>query len=214
MKAFVNHWGPISLVLAGVTAIIAIFGPWDFTQRVLLALITCMFLHFFEEFWFPGGFPYVGVKVMLGRDETDPKKWGANNLCSLFGNWGFLLVVYVLPLFLPQVRFLTLAAVMFAFLELFQHLLMFNVRLKRIYNPGLISAVFGMTPIAIYYFVSIAGTGLYAWYDFVIAIVWFVAAFLFFFRSPVYWKLGKVEGYDFTPRAAFGPELKNIEANA
>ena len=210
MKTFINHWAPVSLVLGILTALIAVFGPWDFTQRVLIALAACAFLHFFEEFWWPGGFPYVGVKVMLGKDEPDPSKWNANNLSSIFGNWGFLILVYVAALLLPQVRFLTLAAVLFSFLELLQHLVVFNVRLKRIYNPGIITAVFGMTPVSIYYLINTAGMGLYAWYDYVLAFVWVVAVFVFCFRSPLYWSLGKKEGYPFTPRAAFGPELKHV----
>ena len=76
---------------------------------------------------------------MLGSNETDSQKWGVNNLNSLFGNWGFLLLVYILPLFVPNVRFLTLAVVLFAFLECFMHLILFNARLKQVYNPGMIT---------------------------------------------------------------------------
>lgn len=129
----------ISLVLAGLTVLLLVCGTWTFTQKVLLALIICMFLHFYEEFEFPGGFPYMGVKVMLGSNETDSQKWGVNNLNSLFGNWGFLLLMYILPLFVPNVRFLTLAAVLFAFLECFMHLILFNARLRQVYNPGMIT---------------------------------------------------------------------------
>ncbi|MBP3088384.1 HXXEE domain-containing protein [Corynebacterium sp. sy017] len=212
MKKFVNNWQIISIFLAVLTGILAIVGPWDFTQRIILALIVCLFLHFYEEFGFPGGFPYMGVKVLLGRDEQDPKKWDANNLNSIFGNWGFLILVYLLPLFLPGIRFLTLAAVIFAFLELFMHLILFNVKLRTFYNPGFVTAVFGMTPIAIYYFVHTSGQNLYHWYDYVLSFIWCIGVFFFCFRSPLYWKLGKKEGYPFTPQSAFGLELKNIKS--
>ena len=214
MKKFVNHWHIISVFLAVVTALLAIFGSWDFTQKTILALIVCLFLHFYEEFGFPGGFPYMGVKVLLGKDEPDPEKWGANNLNSIFGNWGFLILVYLLPLFLPGVRFLTVAAIIFSFLECFMHLLLFNVRLKSIYNPGFVTAVLGMTPIAVYYFIRIAGQNIYRWYDYVIAFIWCVIVFVFCFRSPLYWKLGKKEGYPFTMRSAFGLELKHVKQNS
>ena len=210
MKKFVNHWHIISVFLAVVTALVLVFGSWNFTQKIILALIVCLFLHFYEEFGFPGGFPYMGVKVLLGKDEPDPEKWGANNLNSIFGNWGFLILVYFLPLFLPSVRFLTVAAIIFSFLECFMHLLLFNVRLKSFYNPGFITAVFGMTPIAVYYFIRIAGQNLYYWYDYVIAFIWCVVVFVFCFRSPLYWKLGKKEGYPFTQRSAFGLERKHL----
>ena len=214
MKKFVNYWHIISVFLAAATALLAIFGEWNFTQKILLALIVCLFLHFYEEFGFPGGFPYIGVKVLLGRNEPDPKKWGANNLNSIFGNWGFLILVYLLPMFLPGVRFLTVAAIIFSFLECFMHLILFNIRLKAFYNPGFITAVFGMTPIAVCYFIRIASQNLYYWYDYVIAFIWCVAVFLFCFRSPLYWKLGKKEGYPFTPRSAFGLELKHMKQHS
>ena len=210
MKNFVNHWHIISVFFAVIAALLAILGSWNFTQKTILALIVCMLLHFYEEFGFPGGFPYMGVKVLLGKNELDPEKWGANNLNSIFGNWSALILLYITPLLIPRVRFLTVAAIIFSFLECFMHLILFNVRLKTFYNPGFITAIIGMTPISIYYFISIAGQSLYHWYDYVVAFVWCVAVFLFCFRSPLYWKLGEKKGYPFTPRSAFGLELKRM----
>ena len=204
MKSFVNHWATISLALAVIVALIINFASFNFTQNILLALIVCLLLHFYEEFGFPGGFPYVGMKVLMNSKEKNPARWGANNLNSLFGNWGFLFLVYVLPLIIPSIRFLTLAAILFSFLEFFMHAILFNRKLKTFYNPGLITAVFGMTPIAIYYLVSTHGQNLYAWQDYIIAFIWCIAVFIFCFRSPIYWSLGKKSGYPFTKRAAFG----------
>ena len=44
----------------------------------------------------------------------------------------------------------------------------------------------------------------YFWYDYVIAVIYFVIVFFFCFRSPLFWKLGKVEGYPLTERSAYG----------
>lgn len=204
MRNFVNQWAIISLVLGIILAVVTYFGDFDFTQKILLALIVCLFFHFYEEFGFPGGFPYVGMKVLMHSNEKNPARWGANNLNSLFGNWGFLILVYVLPLIIPSVRFLTLAAILFSFLEFFMHAVLFNFKLKTFYNPGLITAVFGMTPLAIYYLVSTYGQNLYTGFDYVTAFIWCIAVFTFCFRSPLYWSLGKKSGYPFTRRAAFG----------
>lgn len=78
----------------------------------------------------------MGVKVLLGSDEMDSTKWDCNNLSSMFGNWGFLFMVYMLPVILPDVRFLTLAAMIFLFAEVLMHLIMFPIRLKTFYNAG------------------------------------------------------------------------------
>ena len=210
MKNFVNNWAAISLALAAVTALIVSFGDFDFTQTILLWLIVCLFLHFFEEFGFPGGFPYIGMKVLMNSREKNPARWGANNLNSLFGNWGFLFLVYVLPLFVPSVGFLTLAAILFSFLEFFMHVVLFNFKLKTFYNPGLFTAVFGLTPLAIYYLVATHGLNLYSGLDYIAALIWCAAVFAFCFRSPLYWALGRKIGYPFTKRAAFGLEMNMI----
>lgn len=159
----------------------------DITSRLLWASISILFLHFFEEFGAPGGFPYMGVKNLLGKYEKDPSKWNCNNLSSMFGNWLFLLLVYCLPLFFPNLHLLTLAAMMFSFAELLMHLILFNVRLKACYTPGMITGVFMLPPIAIYYFARVFDASMFSWYHYVIAVVWFVFVFWLSFRSPIYW---------------------------
>ena len=205
MKRIVNNWYNISVYLASATALLAILLPIGMVQKLLLASVSILFLHFFEEFGWPGGFPYMGVKILLGADEMDSAKWNCNNLSSLFGNWTFLLLVYLLPVFIPSVRFLTIGAFIFNFAELLMHLLLFNIRLKTWYNAGMITAVFGLAPISFYYFFVIFNPAGFFWWDYMLAAVYFVIIFLFCFRSPLYWKLGKKEGYEFTEQSAFGP---------
>lgn len=204
MNKAVNIWHYISVYLAGLTALIAIFAPVGATQKCLLASITILFLRFFEEFGYPGGFPLMGMKVLMGSDELDYTKWSCNNLNSMFGNWGFLLLVYVLPLLLPDVRFMTLAPMLFLFAEVLMHLVLFPIRLGRLYNPGQVTAVFGLGAIACVYFTQVFDPALFVWYDYICAVVWFVAVFLFCFRSSIYWNLGKVPGYELGELTAYG----------
>ena len=204
MKKIVNNWFNISVYLSGATALLAILLPIGIVQKLLLASISIRFLHFFEEFGWPGGFPWMGVKLLLGSDEMGSSKWNCNNLSSMFGNWTFLVMVYLLPVCLPGVRFLTIGALMFNFAELLMHLVLFNVRLKKIYNAGMITAVFGLAPISIYYFFFVFNSAAFIWYDYVIAVLYFIIIFWFCFRSPLYWNLGKKEGYALTKQSAFG----------
>ena len=155
MKKLINNWHYVSVYLAGISALAAILGTDDITERLLLAAITMMFLHFFEEFGFPGGFPLMGMKVMMDSKEMNSSKLDCNNLSSMFGNWGFLFLLFFMALILPDVRFLTLSAMMFLFAEVFMHLLLFNVKLRSFYNPGFMTAIFGMSPIGIYYFMNV-----------------------------------------------------------
>ncbi len=164
MKKLINIWHYVSVYLAGLTALIAIFAPVSPVQKCLLAAIVVLFLHFFEEFGYPGGFPLIGMRVMMRSDEMDTKKWNVNNLSSMFGNWGFLLLIYILPLILPGVRFLTLSAMMFLFAEVLMHFVIFPVRLKTFYNAGLITAL-GLGAIGIYYFTTVFDSTMFVWWD-------------------------------------------------
>ncbi|MBS4770813.1 HXXEE domain-containing protein [Carnobacteriaceae bacterium zg-ZUI240] len=203
MKKMINNWYNISVYLAGLTALLAIFLPLTEVQKCLLASICILFLHFFEEFGYPGGFPLLGVKLLLGTDEMDKTKWDCNNLSSMFGNWTFLILVYVSPLLLPNVHFLTLSAMLFLIMEVIMHSI-FNLRLKSIYNAGLITAILGLGPIGVYYFINVFDSKMYNWYDYVLAILWFIIVFIFCFRSKLYWNLGKKDGYVLTNQTAFG----------
>lgn len=65
---------------------VAILVPMADVTRLLLAANMVLLLHFFEEFGWPGGFPYMGMKVLMGSNEMDPSKWNVNNLSSMYGN--------------------------------------------------------------------------------------------------------------------------------
>ena len=69
---------------------------------------------------------------------------------------------------------------------------------------GMITGVFMLPPIAIYYFARVFDASLFSWYHYVIAVVWFVFVFWLSFRSPIYWGLGKKPDYEFTEQSAFG----------
>lgn len=118
INKFVNHWFDVSVYVAGILALVAIFLPMSISQQLLLASIVVLLLHFFEEFGSPGGFPYMGAKILLGKDDRDPSHWNCNNLSSMYGNWLFLLLVYILPLFFPNLHVLMLSAMIFSFAEL------------------------------------------------------------------------------------------------
>lgn len=208
MKALVNNWHNVSLGLAAVCAAALLLVPLEAAQKCVLAAICVLFLHFFEEFGFPGGFPLVGMKVMMGSSEMDKTKWRCNNLSSMFGNWGFLLLVYVAALALPGVKFLTLSAMIFLFAEVFMHFVAFPVRLRWAYNPGMVSTV-GLGAIGMYYFAAVFDASLYAWHEYVVAVVWFVAVFAFCFRSKLYWNLGDKPGFVLSDRSAFGIRKPN-----
>jgi hypothetical protein len=193
-----KNWYLIAVYIASLFVLILVLGSWNFTQKILLAGMIFIQLHFFEEFAFPGGFPWVGMKVEMKMVDDDPKKWSLNNASAFWGNQWFAAAVYLLPLFLPQVHFLTLAAIIFAFAEFLVHFVFFNLSLKTWYNPGLFTAAFGLVPLSIVYLSKTLGIGIYSWFDLVIALVWAGFNYWMAFRSPIYQTLGRKSEYAFS----------------
>lgn len=189
-EKIVRNWYYLSVYAAGALMVIAGVGNWDLRVKMILISASILFLHFFEEFAFPGGFAQMGLKVELGITDPDARKWPLNNLNAMFGNWWYAVVVYLLPLVFPNVGFLNIAIPIFAFVESFGHLLVFNIAIKKIYNPGMITAVFGLLPVSVSYLIQTSTR--YTLTDVILAIVWIVLNYWVAFRSPVYKKLGKL----------------------
>ncbi|MGI6032425.1 MAG: HXXEE domain-containing protein [Coriobacteriales bacterium] len=198
-RRFVFSWYKISPFAAGILAIVACMGEWDLTEKMVLASTAVLFLHFYEEFGCPGGFPWIGLHVEMGVTDTDSKTWSLNQLNSMVGNWWFGIVVFPITLAFPNAHFLALAVALFAFLEVAMHLIGFNVPFRTLYNPGLGTALFGLMPLSIWYLVQTVPTGLFTWVDIVLALVWIVFNYWLVFRSPLYKHLGKKsDRYAFT----------------
>lgn len=208
MKTIVNKWYNVSIGLAVLFACVLLLGDWNARQVFLLASSVFLCLHFFEEFGFPGGFPHMAVRILLGKDEPDSTKWNCNNLNSMLSNWAALVLIYLMPLFLPNVRFLFISALILSVAEIVMHLLLFNIRQRTIYNPGLITGLFGIGTVVVIYLIRAFDPSLYVWYDYVLGFIYFLASFCFCYRSPMYWKIGGIEGYPLTERTAYGTGAK------
>ena len=89
--SFINNWYNWLVYFAGASTLVALFLVEDITAKLLWMSVSVLFLHFFEEFGFPGGFPWIGMKVLMNSNEMDSARWDCNNLRSMFGNWGFFL---------------------------------------------------------------------------------------------------------------------------
>lgn len=198
MTYFVRRWYQFAVFIAGGYALLLGLGNWTLQQRVLLMGLIGIHLHFFEEFGLPGGFAWGGLKIEMKKVDADVTKWPLNQLSSLFGNIWFALAVYLLPLFVPQWHWTVLAAVIFAYLEFVMHVFVFNLGLKTWYNPGTFTAVFGLTLVSTWYLWQVVPTGLFNWFDLLIAAVWIGINYWFGFRSPVFQIFNRNQRYTFS----------------
>ena len=78
-----------------------------------------------------------------------------------------------------------------------------NLNLRGDYRPVILDWMNYITG-----FIPRKDAGMFFWYDYLLAVVWFIVNFVFFFRSKIYWGLGKKPGYALTEQSAFGVGYK------
>ena len=84
----------------------------------------------------------------------------------------------------------------------------YPVRLRTFYNAGMATAVGCGVIACCYFFGGVFDAGMFFWYDYVLAIVWFVVNFVFFFRSKIYWTWVKRKATHLPGRASSVPVSK------
>lgn len=198
MKKKIMQWYNFMPYISVFYALVLGIHDWDLTRRALLLSIIVIHLHFYEEFGLPGGFAWGGIKVEMRHVSKHVAEWPLNQLSALFGNEWFAIVVYLPALFLTQYHWLTLAVIIFAFVELLVHMVVFNVGLKTWYNPGLVTSLFGLTPISIWYLYHVLPTGQYNWWDLAYALCWLAFNYWVAFRSQLFQFYNNQKQYTFT----------------
>lgn len=201
MNYYLKNWYKISIFIAALVFVITLLGDFDFRAKLVLGSLAIIHLHFYEEMGYPGGFPFVGEYMELHVSDPDPRSWDLNLATTAWGNEYFAVAVYLLALLLPQYRWMTLAVMLFAFLELVMHAVVFPIRMEFWYNPGLLTALFGLAPLAIYYFIGNTQYH-FNWIDYVLAIVWDIFNYWMAFKSPIYKRLARLKQYSFGPESA------------
>lgn len=199
MKYVITRWYEFSVYLAALAVLVLGLGAshWNTQQVALLLSFVFIQLHFFEEFGLPGGFAWGAIKVELGKVDDDVSKWSLNQLSAFFGNQWFAVAVYLLPLFGPSWSWAVLAVFIFAYAEALMHFVMFNVGLKRWYNPGTVTTV-GLVIISTWYLLQAVPEGIFSWWDALIAIAWCALNYVIAFRSPITRRLNARTEYAFS----------------
>ena len=184
LKFISRRWhdiGLVSAILAGAYLASA-WSDLEVLQRLLLLNFIVVLLHQFEEYSWPGGFPAVANLVML----TGPMKRyfkPLNQLSSMAANVLFAYIVYLIPVFFPDVIWLGLGPVLMgAVLQVIGHAIFVNIRIRSLWSPGAATAVFGFLPVGVLYIDHIQTNNLATASDWVLAVLWlFVAGYLVFY---------------------------------
>lgn len=197
MKKWIMKWYEFMPYIAVFYALILGMFNWNIEKRALLLEIIFIHMHFYEEFGLPGGFAWGGIKVEMKKVNQDVSKWQLNQLSSFFGNEWFSFIVYLPTLFFPKIHWLILAAIIFAFIELLGHLVVFNIGLKSLYNPGELSAII-LSIISVWYLIQTIPKGIFNWYDLFIALIWIGLNYWIAFRSPIFRYFNSKKQYSFS----------------
>jgi hypothetical protein len=114
-------------------------------QRMVGLFFVGLVMHLWEEGRFPRGF----VELITEHLNFTASSRHFGEIVTA----AYVLVIAFVPLFFPQVIFLTMAAMMLGIMEAIMHLAMIRMfRLKHFYSPGLATALVLLLPISVYTF--------------------------------------------------------------
>jgi len=151
LNLFRYHWFDLALILS-IALGTAIFITQPAGMNLLLWLsLGSLFLHQVEEWRFPGYFPGVVNAVMFKSDMPDRYPLNANSgmlINVVFGWGGYLLAA----LFWKQAMWLAIATILVSVGNVFAHTIIFNIKGKTFYNPGLLTSWLLFVPIIYFFF--------------------------------------------------------------
>jgi hypothetical protein len=120
-------------------------------ELLLWISLGSLFLHQFEEWRYPGYFPGMLNTALFSSDIPDRYPLNANSgmIVNVFFGWGS----YVLAaLFWQQAIWLAFATMMVSIGNIVAHTVIFNIKGKTLYNPGLITSWLFFAPIVYFFF--------------------------------------------------------------
>ena len=151
LNLFRYHWFDLALILSiALGTAIFITQPTGMTLLLWLSLGS-LFLHQVEEWRFPGYFPGMANAVMFKSDMPDRYPLNANSgmLINVVLGWsGYLLAA----LFWKQAIWLAIATILVSVGNIFAHTIIFNIKGKTFYNPGLLTSWLLFVPIVYFFF--------------------------------------------------------------
>jgi hypothetical protein len=183
LKPLTRHWhdvGVVSAVVAGTYLAVA-WNDIGFLQRLLLLNFIVVLLHQFEEYSWPGGFPAMANLVLMTGKFTSRFFMPLNQLSSAAANLTFAYVFYLLPVFFPHTIWLGLATVIQGFLQVLAHGILGNYMIRSLYNPGVVTAVFGWLPLGVVYIYYIQKNGLASGWEWLAAVGYMIVAMALMF---------------------------------
>ena len=204
LNLFRYHWFDLALILSiALGTALFITQPTGMTLLLWLSLGS-LFFHQVEEWRFPGYFPGMANAVMFKSDMPDRYPLNANSgmlINVVFGWGGYLLAA----LFWKQAMWLAIAAILVSVGNVFAHTIIFNIKGKTFYNPGLLTSWLLFVPIIYFFFRLVISEDLASPLNWIIGIGLGIALNYFGVYKMILWLADRNTLYVF-PRRFLSPK--------
>ncbi len=199
MRFYKEHWYYIGgLYFVALSFIMGFWGSHvSHVQLILIFSFMALLMHQFEEYALPGGFPAV-FNMAVGGELKKPDRYPLNSEQAFIVNVALAYPFYIAAILLPGVIWLGLAQVLFGMFQIIVHGIVFNVKMRSWYNPGLATVVFLHFPIGIYYIWYVATNGLATTGDYVGGVVATIVAALLLVAMPLKFLADKESKHPFS----------------
>jgi len=169
-----NHWYDLGLVLALCGALVLIVERQSGLSLLLWLSLLSLWLHQFEEYRYPGYFPGMINSVLFASQHPDRFPLNAQTalLVNVFIGWLFY---FLAALFADSALWLGIATILVSLGNVVAHMLLFNIKGRTVYNPGMVTAVLLFVPLSVYFFYYMTTYGFVTPLDWLFGIILGVA---------------------------------------
>lgn len=171
MKKLTMHWFDFGGLVALVLLCFILFNYWHLSvlRIILLLSFVSLLLHQVEEYRFPGYFP--GMLNRALYKSSNPDRFPLNAKSAFIINVCLGWSVYFLAAFFAEkVLWIAIASFMISIGNIVAHTILFNIKGKTFYNPGMLTSLLLFLPISIYFFLYIQQYNLSHPIDYIVGI--------------------------------------------
>jgi hypothetical protein len=148
-----NKWYYVGGILfVGLAYYMALFGnDLPGAQKIMILSFMGLMVHQFEEYAVPGGFPPMWNIVFNGEKEV-PDRYPLNKQSTFFVNIVGAYPMYLIAICFPHWYWYGIIVACFGLVQFIIHGIMFPIKFKSYYNPGVATVITIFIPMALYYF--------------------------------------------------------------
>lgn len=195
-----HYWQDIGGIIGVGVCVILLFHYQQMQElQVILWLnFVAILFHQFEEYRWPGYFP--GVFNIVIFKSASPDKYPLNSHSAMVINIVIAYGFYLLPIIFTDQIWMGLAPIFMGFFQLLWHGGFANLKIKGIYNPGLVAVILLHMPIGGWYINYITTHKLVTSYDWILGIAYFIVATYVLIVKGNIWMKNEKSIYSFSQK--------------